>query len=73
MDKIKRYSGIDKNPTGAITPTGNIIHDAWLAGLSPETETCEGWTLQGIDMLLMRQSRVTRRKSGIRYLVKRTG
>jgi len=51
MDKTKRYSGIDKDPTGAMNPTGNIIRDAWLFNLIPETETCEGWTIQGIDAL----------------------
>ncbi|BAN68640.1 hypothetical protein [endosymbiont of unidentified scaly snail isolate Monju] len=47
----KRYEGIDKDPTGAMNPTGNIIRDAWVFGLIPETETCAGWTLQGIDAL----------------------
>lgn len=51
MDKTKRYSGIDKDPTGTMNPTGNIIRDEWLFGIIPETETCEGWTLQGIDTL----------------------
>lgn len=47
----KRYMGIDKDPKGAMNPTGNIIRDAWLFGLIPETETCEGWNVQGIDAL----------------------
>ena len=34
-----------------MNPTGNIIRDAWLFGLIPETETCEGWTVQGIESL----------------------
>lgn len=51
MDKSKRYPGIHQDPTGAMNPTGNIIRDAWLFGLIPESETCEGWTLQGIDSL----------------------
>ncbi|MCU7802875.1 MAG: hypothetical protein KZQ82_02505 [Candidatus Thiodiazotropha sp. (ex Lucinoma annulata)] len=51
MEKTKCYSGIDKDPTGAMNPTGNIIRDGWLFGMFPETETCEGWTLQGIDTL----------------------
>ncbi|MDJ0808166.1 MAG: hypothetical protein QNJ78_15195 [Gammaproteobacteria bacterium] len=51
MKKIKRYQGIDQDPTGAMNPTGNIIRDGWLFGLIPEEETCEGWTLQGIDNL----------------------
>jgi len=53
----KRYEGIDKDPTGAMNPTGNIIRDAWVFGLIPETETCAGWTLQGIDALYDKVSR----------------
>jgi hypothetical protein len=51
MDKQKRYMGIDKDPHGAINPTGNIIRDAWVFGIIPESETCAGWTVQGIDAL----------------------
>jgi hypothetical protein len=51
MDKLKRYMGIDKDPHGAMNPTGNIIRDAWVFGIIPETETCAGWTVQGIDAL----------------------
>jgi len=49
--KNKIYEGIDKDPKGAMTPTGNIIRDAWVFGLIPESETCAGWTVQGIDSL----------------------
>jgi len=51
MDKLKRYTGIDKDPHGAMNPTGNIIRDAWVFGIIPESETCAGWTVQGIDAL----------------------
>jgi len=51
MDKLKRYMGIDKDPHGAMNPTGNIIRDAWVFDIIPETETCAGWTVQGIDAL----------------------
>ena len=47
----KKYMGIDKDPLGAMNTTGNIIRDAWVFGLIPETETCEGWTVQRIDAL----------------------
>ncbi|MCG8426933.1 MAG: hypothetical protein MI754_06215 [Chromatiales bacterium] len=49
--KEKTYPGIDKDPKGAMNPTGNIIRDAWVFGLIPESETCAGWTVQGIDAL----------------------
>lgn len=45
------YAGIHKDPKGAMNPTGNIIRDAWLFGLIPETETCEGWSVQRIQVL----------------------
>ena len=51
MIKDKRYVGLDKDRAGVMTPTGNIIRDAWVFGLIPETETCEGWTIQGIEDL----------------------
>jgi hypothetical protein len=34
-----------------MNPTGNIIRDAWVFGIIPETETCAGWTVQGINDL----------------------
>ncbi len=49
--KDKIYPGIDKDPSGAMNPTGNIIRDAWLFGLLPETETCAGWTVQRVEAL----------------------
>ena len=51
------YEGIHNQPQGGMTPTGNIIRDAWVFGLLPETETCEGWTLQRIEELYDRVSR----------------
>jgi hypothetical protein len=39
----KVYTGIDKDPMGAMHSTGNIIRDAWVFGLIPESETCAGW------------------------------
>ena len=51
MDRSKRYAGIDQDPHGAINPTGNIIRDAWVFGIIPESETCAGWNLQAIQGL----------------------
>ena len=45
------YAGIDNDPKGAMNPTGNIIRDAWVFGLIPQTQTCEGWTVQRIEAL----------------------
>lgn len=45
------YEGVDKDPQGAMNPTANIIRDAWVFGLLPETETGEGWELGRLDAL----------------------
>ena len=45
------YVGIHNDPKGAMNATGNIVRDAWVFGLIPETETCEGWTVQRIQGL----------------------
>jgi hypothetical protein len=47
----QRYVGIDKEIDGGMTDTAKIIRDAWVFGIIPETETCEGWTPQGIEDL----------------------
>jgi hypothetical protein len=47
----KIYEGIDKDPKGAMNPTGNIIRDAWVFDLIPRSETCAGWTAQRISAL----------------------
>ena len=47
----RRYVGIYKDKYGGMTDTGKIIRDAWVFGLLPETETCEGWLAQGIEVL----------------------
>jgi len=51
MSQDKRYVGIDQDPKGAMTPTGNIIRDAWVFGLLSETETCAGWTMAQVEIL----------------------
>ena len=54
MSKPDRYVGIDKDINGGMTTIGKIIRDAWVFELIPETETCEGWNLAGIDALLQK-------------------
>lgn len=54
MAKPDRYVGIDKDLNGGMTTIGKIIRDAWVFELIPETETCEGWNLGGIDALLQK-------------------
>ena len=51
MGTKEKYVGIDKDANGGMTPIGKIIRDAWVFGLIPETETCEGWLIGTIDDL----------------------
>lgn len=34
-----------------MNPTGQIIRDAWVFGLIPETENCAGWDLGRVQAL----------------------
>lgn len=45
------YCGIIEDLKQGMTPTGNIIRDAWVFGILDECETCQGWTIEGIDSL----------------------
>lgn len=51
MNPPRQYVGIDNDLLGGMTNTGKIIRDAWAFALIDETETCEGWTIQGIQDL----------------------
>lgn len=53
-DKLRTYIGIDNDRFGGMTPTGNIIRDAWVLGVIPETERCAGWTTAAIEDLYNR-------------------
>ena len=45
MKKSDKYVGINNDIQGGMTSIGKIIRDAWVFGLIPEDETCEGWNL----------------------------
>lgn len=53
-NKPEKYVGIDNDVNGGMTSIGKIIRDAWVFGILDESETCEGWNLQGIDALLQK-------------------
>jgi hypothetical protein len=44
------YVGIHHDNFG-MSPTANIVRDAWVFGLLPENETCEGWSYDRIEAL----------------------
>ena len=52
MANLKTYVGIQNEIDGGMTAIAKMIRDAWVFGVIEETETCEGWNLQGIDALL---------------------
>ena len=54
MSKPNTYVGIDQDINGGMTTIGKIIRDAWVFGLIPDSETCKGWNLAGIDALLQK-------------------
>lgn len=54
MNKPKTYVGIDKDVNGGMTTIGKTIRDAWVFNIIPETETCAGWNLAGLDGLLQK-------------------
>lgn len=37
------YPGLDEDANGGMTYLGQIVKDAWVFGLLPETEQCAGW------------------------------
>ncbi|WP_018872961.1 hypothetical protein [Thioalkalivibrio sp. ALJ16] len=47
----RTYVGIYNDMYGGMTSIGNFIRDAWVFGLLPETETCEGWDVSRIQHL----------------------
>jgi len=54
MARPDKYVGINNDMNGGMTTIGKIIRDAWVFSLIPESETCEGWNLAGIDALLQK-------------------
>lgn len=54
MGEQKRYVGIDNEINSGMTDTAKIIRDAWVFGLIPETETCQGWLAAGVEDLWRR-------------------
>ena len=47
----KIYVGIFNDKFGGMTAQGSIIRDAWVFGIIPETETCEGWDYDRMQIL----------------------
>ncbi len=54
MNKPNTYVGVDNDVFAGMTTIGKVIRDAWVFDLIPESETCKGWNLAGIDALLQK-------------------
>lgn len=54
MGEELRYPGIHDDHFGGMTDVGHIIRDAWVLGLLPESETCQGWARAQFDELYTR-------------------
>lgn len=52
MRNKKLYVGVHQDIHGGMTPIGKIIRDAWVFGLIPTEETCEGWDYARINHLI---------------------
>ncbi len=52
MARPNTYVGVQNDVNGAMTTIGKIVRDAWVFGLIPESETCEGWNQGQVDVLL---------------------
>lgn len=38
------YAGLHNDENGGMTHWGQMVKDAWVFSLIPDTENCEGWT-----------------------------
>ena len=45
------YCGINNDYYGGMTPIGGIIRDAWVFGILPESETCEDWSHDRLQII----------------------
>ena len=50
-NKSKTYVGLDNDINGGMTMLGNVVRDAWVFEILPESETCEGWVISRIDAI----------------------
>ena len=64
MNKMPEiYPGVENDVNGGMTAVGKIIRDAWVFGLIPEEQTCNGWHQSRI-MALMQEVNVEWDKYG---------
>lgn len=47
----QQYVGISNDENEGLTHLGRIVRDAWIFGILPESETCEGWSTSQMQVL----------------------
>ena len=47
----RTYVGLYDDQYGGMTMLGGLVKDAWVFGLLPETQTCQGWTHGAMEAL----------------------
>jgi len=52
MAQRRSYPGIHNDSYGGMTDIGKVIRDAWVFGILPEDETCEGWDYGRLENLI---------------------
>lgn len=52
MARPQTYVGVHNDLNGGMTALGKLVRDAWVFGVLEETESCEGWDGNRIDVLL---------------------
>ena len=45
------YPGINNVHFGGMTPIGTIIKDAWVFGVLPQSETCDNWSHDRLQII----------------------
>jgi hypothetical protein len=45
------YAGLNQDENGGMTHLGQIVKDAWVFELIPETEDCAGWSSSQMQVL----------------------
>ncbi|MGV6827387.1 MAG: hypothetical protein ACWA5Q_10465 [bacterium] len=51
MKSAKHFAGAREDLKEGLSLTGNIVRDAWVFDLLPETQDCAGWSVGQIDDL----------------------
>ena len=51
MPSHKQSVEMHNDPSASEIDRGRVIRDAWVFGIVPESESCDGWTIQALVQL----------------------